>query len=86
MEKMEHYYIFHYFFRMAAECYKEEWDKVPFIEVTDCYHLFDNMNNPYIPEKFQEIAEIMPVQKLNYRQYIEKAKKDTFYWHITEDI
>ncbi len=86
MEKMEHYYIFHYFFRMAAECYKEEWDKVPFIEVTDCYHLFDNMNNPYIPEKFQEIAGIMPVQKLNYRQYIEKAKKDTFYWHIAGDI
>lgn len=86
MEKMEHYYIFHYFFRMAAESYKKEWDRVSVVDGADCYLLFSNMNVVYMPEKFQEMADIMPVQKLNYRQYIEKEKKDTFYWHMIQEI
>ncbi|MCI8377477.1 MAG: hypothetical protein HFH72_03040 [Lachnospiraceae bacterium] len=85
MEQMEHYYIFHYFFRMAAECYEEEWDKVPAIEGSGCYLLFENMNAPYTEEKYQEIARAMPVQKLNYRQYLEIQKEDTFYQYVVAE-
>lgn len=86
MTEMEHYYIFHYFFRMAAESCREEWDKVPEVDGSNCYLLFGNINLPYVQEKFQEMAEIMPVQKLNYRQHIEIEKKDTFYWHIVYEL
>ena len=86
MTEMEHYYIFHYFFRMAAESCREEWDKVPEVDGSNCYLLFGNMNLPYAQEKFQQIAEIMPVQKLNYRQHIEIEKKGTFHWHIVQGI
>lgn len=67
--KMEHYYILHFFFRMVAECYDEEWKKVPQFNVEECY-LLDAMKSSgeYSTDKIEEISKRMPVQKLNRRK------------------
>ena len=83
MERMEHYYIFHFFFRMAAESCESEWSKVPAIEVTDCYLLLQKINDEFDIEELQKMARKMPIQKLNRRRKIDKSKRDTYYYYIT---
>ncbi len=82
-EKMEHYYIIHYFFRMVTECYREVWEQYNTVEVADCYWLGKKINELYSIEKWKDIADKMPVQKLNRRNKINTEKENTFYSYIT---
>lgn len=85
MERMEHYYMIHYFFRMVAECYSEVWEKVPVIEVSDCYLLHKKINEAYDVKALKELEKKMPVQKLNRRKRIDMERKNTFYFYIVSE-
>lgn len=78
MNRMEHYFILHFFFRMVAECYDEEWKQVPHYSVENCY-LLDNMKSKgdYSTNYAEEISLKMPIQKLNRRKiYPKKMERD----------
>lgn len=84
--RIKHYYLMHYFFRMVTECYSKEWVQVPYMDVSNCYLLMHSINEEYSDEKMREIAEIMPIQKLNRRQWIDEGKEHSFYHHIISEV
>lgn len=85
LERMEHYYIIHYFFRMVAECYEEIWKKVPMNVVSDCYLLYKKINKKFSLGELEMIEEKMPVQKLNRRIRINTKEEDTFYHYLISE-
>ena len=68
---------------MVTECYREVWEQYNTVEVTDCYWLGKKINELYSIEKWKDIADKMPVQKLNRRNKINTEKENTFYSYIT---
>lgn len=81
-EKQEHYYIFHYFFKMVTNCYKEEWNKIPYIDNSKCYLLFSCINDRYSNEYMNYIRKKSPIQKLNRRQEIKENNYHSFFGHL----
>ncbi|MCM1157853.1 MAG: capsular polysaccharide synthesis protein [Bacteroidales bacterium] len=77
MNRMEHYYILHFFFRMVAECYDEEWKRVPRYNVENCY-LLDIMRSKgkCLTNQVEEICLKMPIQKLNRRRLYPKDEDE----------
>lgn len=76
------YSIFHVFFKLASEVYKEEWDLVPSYSNIPPHILQFELLNKFDKERFDQIKVISNVHKLNHR--IVSNDFDTFYSFIVK--
>lgn len=63
------YFIFHMFFEMAAQTYRDEWDKVPYIYAGIPLSLLDAVKQGelYSEERMKHFEELSGFHKLTYK-------------------
>lgn len=61
-----HYYIYHFFFHMAAEKYHELWAKVPLYSNVPVHILQSELFNPYNEKRFNQIMQMADFHKLTH--------------------
>lgn len=77
---LTHYFIFHIFFKMVTDYYKEEWEKVPIFNNVSPHTLQFELLNKFNKERFEQIKGMSPVHKLS--RHLENKNKNTFYNYI----
>lgn len=79
---IKNYFLMHLCFSIAAERFKEEWEKVPFFTQIDNHILSFELFNKYEEKRMCDICTLTPFHKLTYKLSIPKKIQDTFYSHI----
>lgn len=74
------YLVFHIFFKLATEVYKDEWENVPTYSNVPPHILQFELLNKYDEGRFKQIEEMSDIHKLNHR--IKTDDKDSNYYHI----
>ena len=74
---MEHYFMFHLLFALAANRFKEEWEEVPLYNNVNPHMLVRYLNIKYDEDRYLEIKKISDFHKLNYK--MDFIEGDTFY-------
>lgn len=77
-----HYFIFHMFFKMASDEYKDEWEKVPKFSNIQPHLLSSEILTKYDLDREKQISNACPIQKLNYKLDITKDISNSFYRKI----
>ena len=63
-----HYFIFHMFFKMAAEAYNDIWAHVPFVSNRMPHEMQFSMYQDYSDDKMKYFASISDFHKLTYHK------------------
>lgn len=71
------YNLFHIFFALASEVYKEEWNKVPVFSNIQPHIMQFELFKPYSKERIMQIFRGADFHKLNWR-LMKKEKDDTY--------
>lgn len=61
-----HYFIYHFFFHMAAERYQELWDAVPLYSNIPVHVMQAELFKPYNPKRFEQITRMADFHKLTH--------------------
>lgn len=77
------YNIFHIFFKLATEVYKDEWKNVPTFNNISPHILQFELNDDFQEIRFNEIKNMSDFHKLNWR--IESENKNSFYNYIVNN-
>lgn len=80
-----HYYLFHYFFRIAVEKFPEEWKPVIMSFFGNNRTLTYDLFRPWNEEQMDYYKEISFCQKLTYKLDIPKEIEGTFYKKILDE-
>ncbi len=73
------YSLFHLFFQMAEERYPDEWNKVYKYPNHSTHILRKSLFDQFDPDRFEEIRDVCPIQKLTYKKQIPEDCKGSFY-------
>lgn len=79
------YYIFHFFFAMSTEIYKEEWEQIPTYTNDSPHQMQREILCQYSDERFMELAEISNLHKLTYKELGKKDLAGTMLKHILDN-
>ena len=77
------YNIFHIFFKLATEVYKDEWKNVPTFNNISPHILQFELNDDFQEIRFNEIKNMSDFHKLNWR--IKSENKNSFYNYIVDN-
>lgn len=77
------YNIFHIFFKLATEVYKDEWKNVPTFNNISPHILQFELNDDFQEIRFNEIKKMSDFHKLNWR--IKSENKNSFYNYIVDN-
>ncbi len=77
-----HYFLFHFFFTMATEKYKDEWKKVPFLSNLPPLIMQREFFEKYTKKRFEQLKQMTEVHKLNYKYDKTQDKSGTILEHI----
>lgn len=77
------YNIFHIFFKLATEVYKDEWKNVPTFNNISPHILQFELNDDFQEMRFNEIKNMSDFHKLNWR--IKSENKNSFYNYIVDN-
>ena len=77
------YNIFHIFFKLATEVYKDEWKNVPTFNNISPHILQFELNDDFQEIRFNEIKNMSDFHKLNWR--IKSENKNIFYNYIVNN-
>ena len=79
-----HYYIFHFFFHMALERYRELWEKVPIYSNIPPHIMQRELFDSYNEERFRQISNMSAFHKLTHHKeaYPDGDLSETNYGHI----
>ena len=77
------YNIFHIFFKLATEVYKDEWKNVPTFNNISPHILQYELNDDFKEIRFNEIKNMSDFHKLNWR--IKSENKNSFYNYIVDN-
>lgn len=69
------YFLFHMFFRMVTDKYKEDWDNVIYVNHIDQHILMLELVKGYDKDKIEIIKKISSVHKLTYKVVNDKNKR-----------
>ena len=73
------YNMYHFFFQMAEEAYPEEWDAV-YRYPNHCTHILRKyLFQPFDEQRYEQIRQMCPVQKLSHKKKSDKDLSGTFY-------
>ena len=77
------YNIFHIFFKLATEVYKDEWNKVPTFNNISPHILQFELCEEFNDKRFEQIKNMSDFHKLNWR--IKSENKNNFYNYIVDN-
>lgn len=77
------YNIFHIFFKLATEVYKDEWNKVPTFNNISPHILQFELCEEFNDKRFEQIKNMSDFHKLNWR--IKSENKNSFYNYIVDN-
>lgn len=81
---ISHYFIFHMFFRLAAELMPEEWNQIPYFHHVDCHILNSELANPYDAQRFRSICLLTHFHKLSSKGKDLSGINGSFYYQLIE--
>lgn len=80
-EKLSDYFLFHIFFAISTQRYRNEWDAIPLFNNHSPHTLQLEFNKKYSEERWNEICGMSCFHKLNH--HIDYSKTgDSFYKHV----
>ena len=62
-----HYFLFHMFFKMATEAYKDLWEQVPYFSNLPPHEMQFLTNTDYSDNKMKYFSEISDFHKLSHK-------------------
>lgn len=77
------YNIFHIFFKLATEVYKDEWKNVPTFNNISPHILQFELCEEFNDKRFEQIKNMSDFHKLNWR--IKSENKNSFYNYIVDN-
>lgn len=72
------YFIFHLFFKIATEKYKDEYNKIPIFYQDNCHILMRESYKVYQKDRINQIKKMSFVHKLSYKYKLD-TYEDTIY-------
>lgn len=82
-DKLLDYYLFHFFFKMAADYYREQWESVPRFPNILPHILQFEMFDAFDEERFRQIRKMSDFHKLTWKHNLEsKNLTGTFFERI----
>lgn len=82
---IRNYFLYHMFFKMATEKYKEQWDKVPYLNHINNHLLVQELNKEFDSDRYNQIIKLTNFHKLSYKIEINNKDKNNFYNKIMGD-
>ena len=76
-----HYFLVHFFFTIACEFYKDEWQKIPFFSNLPCHVMQRELFNKFDQKRFEQIKKMSAVHKLTYK-FGDKETAGTIYEYL----
>ena len=83
-DKLYNYFLFHLFFKMACDKYKDDYNKVLFISNRDPHILQSQLPNKFNKSFYDHILDISSVHKLTIHKNDNEYKNNTFYSYIID--
>lgn len=84
-DKLVNYYLFHFFFQMAAEHYPSLWDSVPRFSNIPPHVLQFEMFEPFNQERFDQIKHMSDFHKLTWKHNVDNMDiSGTYFQHIEQ--
>ncbi len=80
-DSLDHYFIFHMFFAMAARKYADDWNAVPMFNNHSPHTLMFELEDDFSEERWEQIMKMSDLHKLNHH-LVHNEPKNTFYDHI----
>lgn len=77
-----HYYLFHFFFKMATEKYKLEWQKMPRYSNIPPHILQFEIFDSFSERRLKEIKKMSNFHKLTQKSDLPRNIENTFYEYI----
>ena len=84
-DKLYNYFLFHLFFKMACDKYKDDYNKVLFISNRPPHRLQGQLKNKFNKKLYNIIVEKSSVHKLSIHLKDDEFKNNTFYSHIIDE-
>lgn len=85
-KKLCDYFLFHYFFTIACNCFPEYWNNVPRFSNSLPHILLLELFNEYSESRFTDITNLSSIHKLSYKfDQSSFELKNTFYDKIFEE-
>lgn len=80
---LDNYFLFHLFFHLATERYKQEWDKVPLFSNLPPHYLQFELFDNYSSDRYDQIMAAADFHKLTYKdQRMATGQRGSFYNHL----
>ena len=80
-----HYYLYHFFFKMVTEQYKEEWMAVPRYSNIPPHIMQFELFRPYSEERFRQLSAMSDFHKLTWKSTSnDKQLEGTLYMHLCQ--
>lgn len=79
MNYVKNYFLFHMFFRMVTDVYREEWEKVPMFNQVDQHLLINELQKEFDKERCEVILGVSSVHKLTYKIQTQEEFNTTKY-------
>lgn len=77
--RCEHYYIFHFFFKMATEVFQSDWERVPSVNNVTPHELQMEMNKEFNQFRWEYLCNQSVFHKLTY---VSEVKPNSYLEHI----
>ena len=84
--KLYDYFLFHIFFKMSSDFFKEEWDNIPTYSNVIPHLLFFDFLKPYNESRFTSIKEMSSVHKLNRSLVNNDKNVYSFYDYVIDNV
>ena len=79
-----HYFIFYMFFRMAAEAYLDEYNKIPFVSSQPSFAMRNNMYDDYSEKRMKKFEEACDFHKLNHKIDTSRQTPSSILQHVID--
>lgn len=86
-DSVSNYFLYHFFFKMAADFFEEQWKAVPRYSNIPPHILQFEMFNKYDDARFQQIKQMSNFHKLSWKYDLEnKDLAGTYYEKIVQEL
>lgn len=82
--RLMHYYIFHFFFKMATEKYEDDWEKISMFNNISPHVMQFELLNDFNENRYKELTMISDIHKLNHKLDFD-TKNYSLYKHLIKN-
>ena len=82
---LTHYFLFHYFFKIACDKYNEDYKNIPFFSNIPVHFLQKELYKPFDLLRYKNILSLSSIHKLT-RKHKPKRTQGLLYNHILKEF